>query len=211
MMSRFRKILFDTGSSDTWVPGIGCANCGLHSAFNDLASSTAVPMGRKFRNRCLTFSMKHCHLRRRHHQHAVACVAEVALLHETGTIFHNTVSCVRTPGRLYCIETGLHKQVQQNTTSIQGCQKRESPGRCSKRNMVETMPTNWNLVPRAAVVSVVHNTRTPRVRFQYHQIRQRFGRRERDKGGGPCRWHGSQGGGDGFGEAPGAAHSRFQG
>ncbi len=47
----FWKILFDTGSSDTWVPGVGCTSCGLHSAFNDLASSTAVPMGRNFSNR----------------------------------------------------------------------------------------------------------------------------------------------------------------
>ena len=46
-----RKILFDTGSSDTWVPGIGCTSCGLHSAFDALASSTAVSMGRNFSNR----------------------------------------------------------------------------------------------------------------------------------------------------------------
>ncbi|CAN0479222.1 unnamed protein product, partial [Laminaria digitata] len=44
-------ILFDTGSSDTWVPGIECNNCGLHSAFDDVASSTAVSMGRNFTNR----------------------------------------------------------------------------------------------------------------------------------------------------------------
>ncbi|CAM9303686.1 unnamed protein product, partial [Ectocarpus sp. 13 AM-2016] len=45
------KILFDTGSSDTWVPAVGCTSCGLHSGFDDVASSTAVAMGRKFSNR----------------------------------------------------------------------------------------------------------------------------------------------------------------
>ncbi|CAM9429487.1 unnamed protein product, partial [Sphacelaria rigidula] len=40
-----------TGSSDTWVPGAGCGNCGRHSAFDDHASTTALAMGRNFTNR----------------------------------------------------------------------------------------------------------------------------------------------------------------
>ncbi|ETW03623.1 hypothetical protein, variant 2 [Aphanomyces invadans] len=41
-------VVFDTGSSDTWIPGISCAECGFHSAFDYTQSTTFIDTHEKF-------------------------------------------------------------------------------------------------------------------------------------------------------------------
>ncbi|RHY37775.1 hypothetical protein DYB26_001418 [Aphanomyces astaci] len=41
-------VVFDTGSSDTWIPGMSCTECGLHSAFDYTQSSTFQDTHEKF-------------------------------------------------------------------------------------------------------------------------------------------------------------------
>lgn len=36
-------MLFDTGSSDLWVPAMGCSQCGGHQAFHPRKSTTYQP------------------------------------------------------------------------------------------------------------------------------------------------------------------------
>jgi len=42
------KILFDTGSSNLWVPGASCNNCGFHTKYNHNQSSTYQANGKEF-------------------------------------------------------------------------------------------------------------------------------------------------------------------
>ena len=42
------QVLFDTGSSDLWVPQVGCTHCDHKSTYNHSASSTYVPNGTPF-------------------------------------------------------------------------------------------------------------------------------------------------------------------
>ncbi|OQS02916.1 aspartyl protease family A01A [Thraustotheca clavata] len=42
------SVVFDTGSSDTWIPGIGCTSCGVHAAFDYSESSTFEDTTEKF-------------------------------------------------------------------------------------------------------------------------------------------------------------------
>jgi hypothetical protein len=39
------QVIFDTGSSNLWVPAANCSNCALHTKFNEKASSTFKPVG----------------------------------------------------------------------------------------------------------------------------------------------------------------------
>lgn len=42
------NVIFDTGSSNLWIPAPNCTNCGLHTKFNPAASSTFRPNGSAF-------------------------------------------------------------------------------------------------------------------------------------------------------------------
>ncbi|TYZ68941.1 hypothetical protein PybrP1_008694 [[Pythium] brassicae (nom. inval.)] len=42
------RVLFDTGSSDTWVPGHSCTSCGDHLSFDPQASTTFRSLGERF-------------------------------------------------------------------------------------------------------------------------------------------------------------------
>ncbi|RYY31439.1 hypothetical protein EON62_06400, partial [archaeon] len=42
------KVIFDTGSSNLWIPANNCTNCGLHTKFNAGASSSYVANGAPF-------------------------------------------------------------------------------------------------------------------------------------------------------------------
>mmetsp|Transcript_48295 Transcript_48295/g.59393 ORF Transcript_48295/g.59393 Transcript_48295/m.59393 type:complete len:382 (-) Transcript_48295:119-1264(-) len=52
------KLLFDTGSSNLWVPDSSCNNCGFHTKFNSNASSTYKPNGTTFAIRYGSGSLK---------------------------------------------------------------------------------------------------------------------------------------------------------
>lgn len=41
-------MVFDTGSSDIWVPGDSCTNCGFHKPFHPVQSSSYVPSDDEF-------------------------------------------------------------------------------------------------------------------------------------------------------------------
>ncbi|KAF0697766.1 Aste57867_11559 [Aphanomyces stellatus] len=41
-------VVFDTGSSDTWIPGITCTTCGMHAAFDYTQSTTFTNTHEKF-------------------------------------------------------------------------------------------------------------------------------------------------------------------
>jgi len=41
-------VLFDTGSSNLWVPSTNCKNCGAHNAYNSTQSSTYIANGTAF-------------------------------------------------------------------------------------------------------------------------------------------------------------------
>lgn len=41
-------VVFDTGSSDTWVPGVDCQSCGSHNQFQYSRSSTFLDTEEKF-------------------------------------------------------------------------------------------------------------------------------------------------------------------
>lgn len=42
------EVIFDTGSSNLWVPANNCTNCGLHASFNAANSQTYKPNGTAF-------------------------------------------------------------------------------------------------------------------------------------------------------------------
>jgi len=42
------SVVFDTGSSDTWIPGLGCTSCGIHGIFDYTESSTFENTEEKF-------------------------------------------------------------------------------------------------------------------------------------------------------------------
>eukprot|EP00486_Rosalina_sp_Unknown_P013183 CAMPEP_0201592810 /NCGR_PEP_ID=MMETSP0190_2-20130828/190602_1 /ASSEMBLY_ACC=CAM_ASM_000263 /TAXON_ID=37353 /ORGANISM="Rosalina sp." /LENGTH=334 /DNA_ID=CAMNT_0048051745 /DNA_START=393 /DNA_END=1397 /DNA_ORIENTATION=- len=50
--------LFDTGSSNLWVPSESCGNCGAHARYNENASSTYVANGTEFRIKYGTGQLK---------------------------------------------------------------------------------------------------------------------------------------------------------
>jgi len=42
------NVIFDTGSSNLWIPGSGCSGCGSHSKYTSSSSSSYVANGTKF-------------------------------------------------------------------------------------------------------------------------------------------------------------------
>ncbi|KAG1704859.1 hypothetical protein DVH05_004888 [Phytophthora capsici] len=45
---QYFDVVFDTGSSDTWIPGTSCDNCGSHHQFNSQRSTTFLDTEEKF-------------------------------------------------------------------------------------------------------------------------------------------------------------------
>ncbi|OQR93088.1 aspartyl protease family A01A [Achlya hypogyna] len=42
------SVVFDTGSSDTWIPGLDCTSCGVHATFDYSASPSFIDTEEKF-------------------------------------------------------------------------------------------------------------------------------------------------------------------
>jgi hypothetical protein len=42
------QVIFDTGSSNLWIPAANCTNCALHPTFKADQSSTYIPNGAPF-------------------------------------------------------------------------------------------------------------------------------------------------------------------
>ncbi len=42
------SVVFDTGSSDTWIPGIFCSTCGIHASFDYTQSNSFQDTHQKF-------------------------------------------------------------------------------------------------------------------------------------------------------------------
>ncbi|CEG37637.1 aspartyl protease family [Plasmopara halstedii] len=45
---QYLDVVFDTGSSDTWIPGTNCDSCGSHHQFNSQQSTTFLNTAKKF-------------------------------------------------------------------------------------------------------------------------------------------------------------------
>lgn len=53
-------VVFDTGSSDTWIPSVDCATCGTHNRFEYPLSTTFLDTQAKFFDAVRNLSLQHC-------------------------------------------------------------------------------------------------------------------------------------------------------